>query len=420
MLYKNKWSFIVFTTLVIASTLIITFYFAQKPDPHVSGHVSREVDMRVRTDSENNKPSDLKMLKTEKPVKSYSGNYYYSEYEYGLINDLLEIAKEDLTSEMIVEINRILELLRSRGISAISAIRRFLDKKEDINFINVTGDTGLNEYDSLRLALFDILRQSGGVEAEQALLGELLSTGDSVEFGILMKYLEELSPGSYWEDGVKSALERLQMIAEGQLHNQDVGPLLHVLQSYGGPYIVADIEKYLSDWGIYANIALAGLQDGAGIPSLIKLVENLPEETTGLNVFSDIELFSLQMLAQTAITDLKAHNALLAQASSDRIPESLWPWIASSVTGDSQFQIEKPDIDLSQSIPYSSSSSKKYPYSTHKIGNSVIYSVHRSALLSEEEINSRINLIDELLSVSDDPTAVKELNNARSLLTGNI
>src|SRR5207237_8305556 len=54
----------------------------------------------------------------------------------------------------------------------------------------------------------------------------------------------------------------------------DVGPLFDLLRAYGGPDAVSLLERSVPQWGEYALIALAGVPDGAGIPSLTALARS--------------------------------------------------------------------------------------------------------------------------------------------------
>jgi hypothetical protein len=88
---------------------------------------------------------------------------------------------------------------------------------------------------SLRIGLFDVLRQIGGAEAESALATALTSTARPVEVAYLAKTLQELQPNVYKDQSVNSAKELLmepQVATANRLDRDGKSYLYHVLSMY--------------------------------------------------------------------------------------------------------------------------------------------------------------------------------------------
>jgi hypothetical protein len=208
---------------------------------------------------------------------------------------------------------------------------------------------------------------------------------------------------------------------------EDVSLLFQVLQTHGDATVVADLEDSTEKWGHYATVALAELRDSAGIPVLVDMVNHRPELGThekpvqSTDIYADKSLFALQLLAQTAIQDPTAHGVLTEQAGSNRIPDSLWPKIGLALAGQYQFQNEKPEQnELLQMVSDPATRDISYPHVITENGQ-VLYIKNRygSEKLPPEEIDARLELIDELLAVSPNRAADTALNHARSLLMKN-
>ena len=350
-----------------------------------------------------------------------------ASYPDDLTAGLSHTKKEIWTPEMIPEINRILRALASLGEAALPAIRQLIESGEDLRFIEVMDAADLPDYGSIRLGLFDVLRQIGGPEAEAILLGELQSTYEPSEISTLTKSLEELAPGEYRDIGVEAAREILDLALEDQLQPEDVSLLFQVLKTHGDDTVVADLEDNVEHWGYYATVALAGLPEREGIPSLIDMVRERPEMSSddkpvqSTDIYVDKSLFALQMMAQIAIQDPEAQTALLEQTGSNRIPDSLWPKIGLALAGQYQFQNEKPENNEVLKMVFNPAAEERsYPHIIAENGQ-VIYIKNRYGLekLPPEEIQARLGLIDELLLVSPSLAADRALNHSRSLVMAN-
>jgi hypothetical protein len=106
----------------------------------------------------------------------------------------------------------LLEQLVQAGPTAVSAIREFLARNEDIDLETsqmlrtrdrVPLDFALPP--SLRLGLFDVLRRIGGTESEELLVQSLLGTGRGIEVSYLASALQEIAPGKYAQQILSAA-----------------------------------------------------------------------------------------------------------------------------------------------------------------------------------------------------------------------
>ncbi|MCU0785142.1 MAG: hypothetical protein MUF81_14055 [Verrucomicrobia bacterium] len=99
----------------------------------------------------------------------------------------------------------LLDQLAQSGASALPAIREFLAGNRDVAYTSAGrngsrgggGPSSTMLPPSLRMGLFDVVRQIGGVDGEQILAETLTATGRSAELAYLSQLLEELSPGKY-------------------------------------------------------------------------------------------------------------------------------------------------------------------------------------------------------------------------------
>jgi len=118
-----------------------------------------------------------------------------------------------------------LENLIAGGPDALPAIREFLARNEDLDYdANSAGGRGKNgsgmSFDpristeflvppSLRIGLFDVLRQIGGKEAETLLAQALGTTGRGLEVAYLARVLQEMAPDKYRDLAVNAARDLL-------------------------------------------------------------------------------------------------------------------------------------------------------------------------------------------------------------------
>lgn len=116
----------------------------------------------------------------------------------------------------------LLDQLAQGGASALPAIRQFLAGNRDVAYStgnnNRNGNRNVLLPPSLRMGLFDVVRQIGGPEAESALTENLSTTQRSMELTYVAQLLEELSPGKH-RDAVLTAAHNL--LLSGKLGDAD-------------------------------------------------------------------------------------------------------------------------------------------------------------------------------------------------------
>ncbi|HXF09568.1 MAG TPA: hypothetical protein VN625_02205 [Desulfuromonadaceae bacterium] len=102
---------------------------------------------------------------------------------------------------------------------------------------------------SLRLGLVSTLKEIGGSEAERALGDMLRSTGRGVEVAYLTVVLEEMAPGRYRDEAIKSAKELLLnpivMDRPDRLDDLSKSYLYGVLQFYGDTSFAMNAQQML-------------------------------------------------------------------------------------------------------------------------------------------------------------------------------
>ena len=315
----------------------------------------------------------------------------------------LDFKAGPLTPEKTAEWRQALQQLTQQGAAAVPAIREFLERNRDIDFTAANAGSALGE-PSLRFALFDALKQIGGPEAQALAAQTLQTTADPREIALLAKNLDQQAPDQYRQAAVDAARAALAMAAEGKLGGRDVGPLFEVLQQYGGAGVVPDLERATGQWRYYAAIALAGLPDGAGVPSLIQMVEDPNGAAKGGRQAA------LQMLAEVSPQYPAASTALIEQAKLNQIPNATWINISEVLAGHS-YQIGSPEADGAGTG--SGSNIKSYHL---EFGNQNFFSSPNPAVLNTDQINQRVSLIDQLLAVNSNATAAELLQRSRASL----
>lgn len=107
-----------------------------------------------------------------------------------------------------------LDQLAQAGPDALPAIRQFLASNADVEFDrlaearvprDIRALTDAVVPFSLRLALFDVVRQIGGKEAEELLAETLGRTQRGLEVACLTQLLEEMAPGKYRDNALAAA-----------------------------------------------------------------------------------------------------------------------------------------------------------------------------------------------------------------------
>jgi hypothetical protein len=315
----------------------------------------------------------------------------------------LDLSHGPITREQAQQWKEGLQNLTQQGVTAVPAIREFLEQNQDLNFAAVSGGELLGQ-SSVRAALFDVLQQIGGPEATALMLQTLQTTALPSEIALLARNLEQQAPGQYRQETLNAVNEVLSMAEKGQLAGWDVGALFQVLQNYGDATTAAALAQLQSKWNYYATMALAGLPGGEGVPSLIRQAQDAAAAPGGRGALA------FQMLDQMAAEYPDAGAALLEQARHNQISDAVWRKIAAGLAGD-QYQIGMPS-ELSALTPILPGL-KTYHIES---GNQNFYSLPLAATLPDDQRSQRLALIDQLLASASSPAAVEALKNAQALL----
>src|SRR2546425_3438639 len=219
-----------------------------------------------------------------------------------------------ITAEGATDLKRLLRELRQQGAAAVPALGAFLRQGEDVDFTKLSGSE-LVGYRTLRQALLNTLQQIGGRAALAVALEQLQQTRDPIEITLLGRTLDQEEPGVHREAMIHAISTALQGAEQAPPQDgPDVGPLFQLLQTYGGAQAVAVLEQAVAQWGEYALIALAGLPNGEGIPSLTA-VAGTP------TVAVQDPALPFQILAQAPGRYPEAGEALVDLAHTGRIPD---------------------------------------------------------------------------------------------------
>jgi hypothetical protein len=192
----------------------------------------------------------------------------------------------------------------------------------------------------------------------------------------------------------------------------DVAPLFDLLRTFGGEQAVTTLEASVPQWGEYAVIALAGLPEGAGIPSLAALAGSA--DGPMLN-----PVLPFQMLAQATAQYPEAGDALVGLAGAGQIPDDAWDVLGQTLGGKHlDFSAKMFDgTPLSENGTGMSSGRASPSKSYYVEWLNVRYEEDGvSANWSADQIEQQLALIDDLLDVTSTPAAVQALQQARTSL----
>ncbi|MGH8509424.1 MAG: hypothetical protein ACREVH_12015 [Gammaproteobacteria bacterium] len=310
---------------------------------------------------------------------------------------------ESMTADDSAEIAKLLGQLGDQGEAGVPAIRSFLRARADVDYeaLGVKDSIG---FQSLRLALFEIVRRNGESDAELIFAQVLPSAANPPEIAALAGYLEELAPGSYRPAILGAAKSMFATAGEDGVQGRDVGPLFQVFQNYADENLVAELATVNPLWwGNYAAVALAKIPEGKGLPSLITMLEDLPSPAINLQA-----RFTLSMLAQVAADYPDAQAPLIEAMRANKIPDALWPEFAAAAAGLEQVQIERPN-------PGAGAIEKQIAFAPG--GNQVVYKIRHSVPnLPIEQLTHRINFIGQLLADTPNRAATEALKNMLAVL----
>ena len=322
-----------------------------------------------------------------------------SPFARQLVNSLvqLNLTNGPLTPEKLAAWQQAFQQLTNAGPAAISAIREFLQTKQDANFDPLGGAATVGEH-SLRLAMLDALATIGGPEAIALSADTLRSTNNPREIAALARNLEQLSPGDYRTAAIDAARAALADAISGKLPGTDIAPLFTLLQQYAGAEALQDFQNAGARWSYYSAIALGSLPDGTGVPALTQMAT---PDSANRNSRSA----ALQVLAQMASDSPEARAAFLEQAKTD-LPAATWIKIGSLLSGE-QLQIgNRADTDVPEAAVKS----------TYTLPNQTFFTTSVLDRLSPDQLTQRIQLIDQILALTQQPAAVDALQRARNAL----
>lgn len=305
-----------------------------------------------------------------------------------------------MTPEQAATWKQNLQQLVQQGKDAVPAVAEFLRQNKDLDF--GTDASHALGYGSVRRAMFDALTQIGGPEGVSATLEALRNSADPREIALMAQALDKMAPAEHREEALQAAREALAMAGSGKLDGTDVGPLFEVLQKYGGAAVASELDQLVNQWKYYGTAALAQLPDGSGVSALIQIAQGT----------SSGRLNALEMLAQLSLQNPDARAVLLDQTRANKISPNLWPYLISGLTGDEYHYLNS---ELDDTLSRVTSSDVK---TTHvRSGNQHLYSAPSAASLTPDGIIQRLAFLDELRSLTSDPSALKAMQQAQDVLS---
>lgn len=309
-----------------------------------------------------------------------------------------------VTLEQAEEINTQLKQIVALGAPAAAAIRDFLEKEIDMTYGKQTAPVGSSTGApaSLRMGLIEALGKIGGPEATSVAAELLQKTLAPGEIGLLAKTLEQQAPGEYRGAALAASREALAAAAKNPSNEQEVAGLFQVLQTYGDPSVIPDLQNLSSQWRYYSLMAVAGLPEGQGVPALVEMATQPGAQATGY------QQLATQMLAQLAPTNPNAQSALLEQAKAGQV--SNWNEVAMALTG-ARLQFGQ-DLFADEKNPDPSKVTQ-----THHVvyGNQNFRTV--AAEIPAAQLDQNRALIDQLMGLTTDAAAQEALQRAKEKLS---
>jgi hypothetical protein len=313
----------------------------------------------------------------------------------------LDLSQGPLTAEQAAHWKGNLLQLIQQGEAAVPAIQEFLELNRDWDL----GTANPLGYPSLRVALLDALEQIGNAPSQSLLLQTLQTTAVPSEIARMARALERQAPGQFLQEIRMAVRETLAQAAAGQMGGWDMGPLFQALQSHGSASEVPDLEKSASKWNYYSALALANLPSGAGIPALVRLAQ----DSTGTGT-TGTRGAALEALAQVAVQCPTASAGLIELARSGQLPEKSWIAAAAALEG-TRYSIR--DNGLDNPPPSVGAGVKNYHLAR---SNQHFYSTPAWGGMSNEQIQQRLAIIDQLLAAYPSAAVAQALQSARASL----
>ena len=176
------------------------------------------------------------------------------------------------------QILALLDQLAQSGPDALPAIRQFLASNADVEYESAATAKGPRDLrslteavlpPSLRLALFDVVRQIGGDDAEKLLAGTLGHTGRGLEVVFLAQLLEEMAPGKYRDAALAAAQALLNRGVVDSTERFQRDYLFSVLRRFNDASFASTAQAQMVQAdGRIDRSALRYLQDSLGEPSI--------------------------------------------------------------------------------------------------------------------------------------------------------
>jgi hypothetical protein len=394
--------------LLLALGVFVLLWFSKGERPASSAELpaGAEQESNSTVSSVTNTPASGDLAtRPRKTVRERAGNAAGNASglagAWTLITNLTQLdpKMQNVTPELIASWRRDYDTLKKSGADGIAAIREFLARNQDISFAELKDSVG---YSSLRIAMLDALASIGGQQAIDGLLDVLHTTALPAEIGQLAQNLETLAPSQYRQELLDSSRTLLVNAQSGELKDYDVGSLFQVLTKYGGAEALGNIQTAGGKWKSYAAIALGNLPEDVGVPALIDLARNSSGAASAA---------AWPMVAERAGTSDQARNALIDAARAGTVPDSAWSDVA-RVLGGHEYHITAVPATMPPNISFDYSSSWHFP----ETGEHFMAVVNVGSLTSQE-INTRLNLVDQLIGLNPPDAARFALANGRNSLT---
>ncbi len=317
-----------------------------------------------------------------------------------------------VTARRATYVRRLLDDLGARGSAAVPDIGEFLRRGNDVDFTKLRGGA-LVGHRTLRLALLETLQAIGGSAAMGVALDELDRTREPLEIATVARALSHEEPAEQNERLLRAVDDALRAAADAPATaTSDVGPLFDVLRDQGGEAAVDLLERSVPRWGEYALIALAGLPDGAGLPSLAAMAS-----TPGAAVAD--HALPLRILAQSTAQYPEAGATLVELARAGRIPDDEWNAMSEALGGrelrfsDRMFAGTALGANGEAATEAPQRPSRSFYVEWMNVRYDEFAVVPQ---WSPEQRQQRLALIDDLLAAASSDAAVRALQRARGSL----
>ena len=189
----------------------------------------------------------------------------------------MKIAPGPGQARAVRQILTVLDQLAQSGPDALPAIRQFLASNADVEYesLGAKGPRDVRSLTdavlppSLRLALFDVVRQIGGDDAEEHLAEVMGRTTRGLEVACLTQLLEEMAPGKYRDSALAAAQALLNRGAGDSAERFQRDYLFSVLRRFNDVSFAATAQAQLVQAdGRIDRSALRYLQESLGEQSI--------------------------------------------------------------------------------------------------------------------------------------------------------